>query len=140
MSRTRLENGTTFSSRSSDAREHLKDGFVSTYADIVYRGDIVRGLVASTHDKVLGCDTDWRSRYVDRTHHPETDAEKLRAQGDMVTRLSRTIVSEQAAGEFIGVDQVHADGAAEFWQRSTAPKSGLPARCFAKGGPSRGRT
>jgi L-glutamine-phosphate cytidylyltransferase len=96
------------------AREHLKSGFVSTYADIVYRGAVVSGLVASPHHKVLGCDTDWRRRYVGRTRHPETDAEKLRAEGDRVVELSRTIASETASGEFIGVTKFTPDGAAEL--------------------------
>jgi choline kinase len=96
------------------AREHLKDGFVSTYADIIYRGEIVSGLVASPHHKVLGCDTDWRRRYVGRTRHPETDAEKMRADGSKVIELSRTIPSETASGEFIGVTKFTAEGAAEL--------------------------
>ena len=115
------------------AREHLKDGFVSTYADIVYRGDIVRGLVASKYDKVLGCDTDWRRRYVNRTHHPETDAEKLTAQGDLVTRLSRTIVSEQAAGEFIGVTKFTPAGAAEFLTAFDGAKERFAGKVFREG-------
>jgi choline kinase len=96
------------------AREHLRDGFVSTYADIIYRGDVVRRLVASRHDKVLGCDTDWRRRYVGRTKHPESDAEKLRASGEIVVELSRKIPSEEAAGEFIGVAKFNAEGASEL--------------------------
>ncbi|HKQ68458.1 MAG TPA: phosphocholine cytidylyltransferase family protein, partial [Polyangiaceae bacterium] len=96
------------------AREHLGDGFVSTYADIVYRGEVVRDLVQSPHDKALGCDTDWRRRYVGRTRHPETDAEKLEAEGDRITRISRTIASEAAAGEFIGVTKFTARGAGDL--------------------------
>jgi len=96
------------------AREHLKEGFVSTYADIIYRGAIVSDLVASGYDKVLGCDTDWRRRYVGRTRHPETDAEKMRAEGEKIVELSRTIPSEAAAGEFIGVAKFNAGGAAEL--------------------------
>src|SRR5688572_28205515 len=41
------------------ARDLIGDGFVSTYADIVYRGKVVRGLVDSPHAMNLGCDTDW---------------------------------------------------------------------------------
>jgi choline kinase len=96
------------------AREHLSDGFVSTYADIVYRGEVVRGLVDSSYDKVLGCDTDWRRRYVGRTRHPESDAEKLRATGDKISELSRTIASETAAGEFIGVAKFTKNGTEEL--------------------------
>jgi choline kinase len=96
------------------AREYLKDGFVSTYGDIVYEGAVVQKLVESPAKIALGCDTAWRRRYVGRTQHPETDAEKLRADGDRVVELSRTIPSEQAHGEFIGVMKLTAAGASEF--------------------------
>jgi choline kinase len=96
------------------AREHFGAGFVSTYADIVYDGEVVQKLVASPGDIVLGCDTEWRRRYVGRTQHPETDAEKLRANGSQVVELSRTIDSESADGEFIGVMKLSPDGARVF--------------------------
>ena len=93
------------------AREHLQAGFVSTYADIVYEPGIVERLVRAEESIVLGCDTEWRSRYVGRTEHPETDAEKLTAEGRRVTALSRRIPSEAASGEFIGVMKLTAAGA-----------------------------
>ncbi len=96
------------------AREHLSAGFVSTYADIVYRGSTVAKLCASPHDKVLACDTDWRRRYRDRSLHPESDGEKLRADGPRVVELSRRIASEVASGEFIGVAKFSAEGAREL--------------------------
>jgi len=96
------------------ARDYLKDGFVSTYGDIVYEGAVVQKLVKSSANIALGCDTAWRRRYVGRTQHPETDAEKLRADGSRVVELSRTIPSDQAEGEFIGVMKQTAAGASEF--------------------------
>ena len=96
------------------AREHFDEGFVSTYADIVYDGEIVQKLVAASGDITLGCDTAWRRRYVGRTQHPETDAEKLRADGARVVEISRTIASETADGEFIGVMKLSSDGARVF--------------------------
>ena len=96
------------------AREYLTDGFVSSYGDIVYEGAVVQKLVESNADIALGCDTAWRRRYVGRTQHPETDAEKLRADGQRVIELSRTIQSEQADGEFIGVMKLSAQGASDL--------------------------
>jgi choline kinase len=96
------------------ARELLGEGFVSSYTDILYRGSVVKDLVAAPWDKVLACDTDWRRRYVRRTNHPESDAEKMRAEGDRVVEVSRTIKSEEASGEFIGVAKFTADGAREL--------------------------
>ena len=96
------------------AREYLAGGFLSTYADIVYDGEVVQKLVASPADIALGCDTAWRRRYVGRSQHPETDAEKLRADGTRVLEISRTIDSDAADGEFIGVMKLSRDGARVF--------------------------
>jgi choline kinase len=96
------------------ARASLADGFVSSYTDIVYRGSSVRDAVGSPYDKVLVSDTDWRRRYVRRKHHPESDAEKLRAKDGRVLEVSRTIPSEQASGEFIGVAKFTREGAREL--------------------------
>jgi L-glutamine-phosphate cytidylyltransferase len=96
------------------ARDYLGNGFVSSYTDIVYRGSAVRDVVAAKEDKVLVSDTDWRRRYVRRTKHPESDAEKMRADGSRVIELSRTIASEKATGEFIGVAKFTAEGAKEL--------------------------
>jgi choline kinase len=93
------------------AREHMSEGFVSTYADIVYEAEIVKKLVRAPEAIVLGCDTAWRRRYVARSQHPESDAEKLTAEGRRVTALSRTLPSDSATGEFIGVMKLTAEGA-----------------------------
>jgi choline kinase len=115
------------------AREHMADGFVSTYADIVYRPSIVADLMRSTHDVTLACDTDWRRRYVGRSQHPETDAEKLRAEGDRVVEISRHIASERAAGEFIGVMRMTAAGASGFLDAFDAAKARFDGGLFREG-------
>jgi choline kinase len=96
------------------ARDRLADGFVSTYADIVYRPQVVADLVAAEGDLVLAVDTDWRRRYVGRSQHPDTDAEKLVAKDGKVVRISRQIAADEATGEFIGVMKATPAGAARF--------------------------
>jgi L-glutamine-phosphate cytidylyltransferase len=117
------------------AREHLGAGFVSSYTDIIYRGASVKDALVAPHDKVLVCDTDWRRRYVRRTRHPETDAEKMRAEGERVLEVSRTIPSEAATGEFIGVAKLSAAGARELgeaYDEARAACATLGDRPFAK--------
>lgn len=115
------------------AREKLANGFVSTYADIVYRPEIVEALMASPHDITLACDTAWRRRYVGRSQHPETDAEKLRAEGDRVVELSRRIPSERASGEFIGVMKASPAGAARLVRAFDEAASTFAGREFREG-------
>ena len=115
------------------AREHLAGGFLCSYADIVDRLAIVRALVASPHDAVLGCDTDWRRRYRDRSQHPETDGEKLCAEGSRVTRLSRRIAPEAASGEFVGVARFTAGGARDLLAAFDAARAEFAGREFREG-------
>jgi L-glutamine-phosphate cytidylyltransferase len=115
------------------ARSHLEEGFVCTYADIVYDGRIARQVAHSSEDIVLGCDTDWRRRYVDRSQHPESDAEKLRAEGARVLELSRTIPSDAAQGEFIGVMKASAQGASQFLEAFDAAENVFQGRPFREG-------
>jgi choline kinase len=115
------------------AREHLAEGFVSTYADIVYRPQIVADLVRAPWDITLACDTDWRRRYTGRSQHPETDAEKMCADDRRVVELSRRIASEQAAGEFIGVMKLSAAGAGRFVRAYDEAKTAHPEGVFREG-------
>jgi len=105
------------------ARDRMKDGFVSTYADIVYRPETVADLVRAEGDIVLAVDTDWRRRYVGRSQHPDTDAEKLIAKDGKVASISRTIAPEEATGEFIGVMKCTAAGAAQFIEAYDAARA-----------------
>lgn len=93
------------------AEDCMEDGFVVTYADILYRPEVVRRALEHPGDRVLCVDTDWRLRYADRTQHPEDDAEKVVAEGDRVVQVSRSIESAQAQGEYIGVARFSAEGA-----------------------------
>ena len=113
------------------AEDHMADGFVCTYGDILYRPEIVRRLLDHPGDAVLCVDTDWRRRYEDRSQHPEVDAEKVAAQGDRVTRVSREIDADQASGEYIGVAKFSAEGARllrEYYHRLRAAHDGRPWR------------
>lgn len=115
------------------ARDYLVEGFISTYADIVYDGAIVEKLMASTHDITVGCDTAWRRRYALRSQHPESDAEKLRARGNRVLEISRGIPSEEAQGEFIGVMKATAAGARELARAFAEAEGQFAGRQFREG-------
>lgn len=115
------------------AREFLSEGFLSTYADIIYDGEVAKRLARSPHDIVLGCDTAWRRRYVSRSQHPETDAEKMRVDGDRVLEVGRTIPSEAADGEFIGVMKLSPAGARELVRAFDAARAEHAGRVWREG-------
>ena len=68
-----------------------------------YRPAVVRRALEHEADIALCVDTDWRTRYADRSQHPEDDAEKIVAEGDRVVEVNRAIPAPAASGEYIGV-------------------------------------
>jgi choline kinase len=96
------------------AEEHMNDGFVCAYSDILFRDSIVRDALNHPGDVVLCVDTHWRARYSDRSQHPEGDAEKVIVEGDRVKRVHREITPEEADGEYIGVAKFSPRGARLF--------------------------
>jgi L-glutamine-phosphate cytidylyltransferase len=96
------------------AEDTMSEGFVCSYADILYRPQVVRRALEHPGDIVLCVDTQWRSRYADRSQHPEDDAEKVIAEGDRVVRVDRSIDANEASGEYIGVAKFSPAGAALF--------------------------
>lgn len=109
------------------AREHMADGFVCSYADILYKPTVVRRLLEHPSDITLAVDTLWRRRYHHRTEHPEEDAEKVRVSGETVVQISRAIPSQEAHGEYIGVAKFTQVGAAllsEHYDRVTQQYDG----------------
>ncbi len=96
------------------AEEHMADGFVCTYSDIVYKAAVVQKALDHPGDIVLCVDTDWRTRYLGRTEHPESDGETLIFEGDRVVKVHRDIPADQASGEYIGVAKFTPRGAAQL--------------------------
>ena len=85
------------------AEEHMDDGFVCAYSDILFRPAIIAALAKSPHDITLVCDTAWRTRYEQRTDHPEDDGEKMAVHDGRLVAINRTMPSGDAHGEYIGV-------------------------------------
>ena len=113
------------------AEHEMADGFVSSYADILYTPAAVQRLLASPGDIALLVDTDWRRRYQPRTEHPETDGEKVRLRDGHVVEVNRAIPPAEAPAEFTGVAKFTPLGArllTEHYHRARRRHDGGPYR------------
>ena len=113
------------------AEDLMSEGFVCCYSDILFTGDVIRGVVEEPGDIALSVDTHWLERYRHRTQHPPTDAEKVIVSGDRVVRVHREIAPEAAHGEYTGVAKFTGDGAAtlrEHFHRAQRAYAGKPFR------------
>jgi len=93
------------------AEEEMDGAFLASYSDIIYRSGVVKELMLSEADITLVVDTDWRARYVGRTLHPESQAEKVIVKDDKVVQIGKHLDSDEAYGEFIGLAKFSKRGA-----------------------------
>ncbi len=95
--------------------EDLMDGpFICCYSDTLFRSSVVSALLECQSDLALSVDTDWLTRYTERTEHPSDDAEKVTVENGSVTRIHRGIAESDTHGEYTGVARFSADGAARL--------------------------
>jgi L-glutamine-phosphate cytidylyltransferase len=94
------------------AEEAMAEGFLFSYADIVFRPEVVRTAMVTEGDYALVIDRRWSEAYEGREQHPVTEAEVARVEGGRVTRVGKkTVPPEQATGEFIGLGRFSARAA-----------------------------
>jgi len=89
----------------------MKDGFIFSYSDILYRANVVQKLLQSQRDISLVVDTDWAERYKGRTLHPTDEAELVVAKNGRIVKISKFMNPDIARGEFIGLAKFTRKGA-----------------------------
>ncbi|HEX4227855.1 MAG TPA: phosphocholine cytidylyltransferase family protein [Bryobacteraceae bacterium] len=84
----------------------LRSGpIIVSYADIFYRGDLVRGLAAAQGDLIVTYDRDWRRLWTRRFADPLSDAETFRidSAGQLLEIGGKTTRIEDIEGQYIGL-------------------------------------
>jgi choline kinase len=84
----------------------LRDGpVIVSYADIFYRGELVRALAETAGDLVISFDRDWRRLWTRRFADPLADAETFRvdAQGTLLEIGGKTANIEDIEGQYMGL-------------------------------------
>jgi len=113
------------------AQDLMDEPFICCYSDVLFTADVISRLASSPADMALGVDTEWLTRYRERTEHPPDDAEKVTVANGRVTRISRQIAEGDAHGEYIGVAKFSAAGAARLrgtYERCRLESAGRPWR------------
>ena len=76
-----------------------------SYADIFYRGDLVRGLAGAPGELVISYDRRWRELWTRRFADPLSDAETFRidASGRLIEIGGKTANIEDIQGQYMGL-------------------------------------
>jgi L-glutamine-phosphate cytidylyltransferase len=88
------------------ASEWLRTGpVIVSYADIFYRGDLIRGLVNAPGTLVISYDRDWQRLWTRRFADPLSDAETFRigTSGELLEIGGKTTRIEDIQGQYMGL-------------------------------------
>ncbi len=99
------------------AEGSMADGFLCSYADILFRPEVAQALADHPRDLSLVVDPFWAEAYEGRSDHPVPEAELCAVSGpdDRVTRVGkRAVPPEQALGEFTGLWKASPAAASEL--------------------------
>jgi len=98
------------------AEDFMDDDIIISYSDIIYTKDIVEQLSISQEDISIVVDKNWRSKYIGRDAHPESEAEKVRYDtSKRALNLGKTIDGNaENVGEFIGLLKLSRQGCKIF--------------------------
>ena len=98
------------------ASDELDGSVVVSYSDIWYEGTVLKKLLRSDKDIVIGVDIDWKDYYEGRKDHPIEEAENVIFDSDnrviKIGKIGATGV--EVHGEFIGMMKLTSRGCAIF--------------------------
>ena len=100
------------------AKQKLNDTIIC-YADLVFDISIIKKMIDFNGDIGIAIDSDWKSRYVDRTLHPISEADNvLFDESGKIIELRKNIQKPNSnIGEFIGIMKLSSKGSSLFLER-----------------------
>jgi choline kinase len=85
------------------ADQHMAEGFVASYSDLVYEPRMVGDLLDASGEIVISVDDTWKERYAHLEFHPPEAVEKVAYDDELrLTEIGKGI-SNDSPGEFIGL-------------------------------------
>ena len=79
------------------------DSAIVSYADILYRPNVLQQIKQSDADITLVYDSHWKQRFVGRTEQDLESSEKVMVSDSIVLRAGQSLSVDWAHGEFIGL-------------------------------------
>ena len=100
------------------AKQKLNDTIIC-YADLIFDISIIKKMIDFNGDVGIAVESDWKSRYVDRTLHPISEADNvLFNESGKIIELRKNIQKPNSnIGEFLGVMRLSSKGSNLFLKR-----------------------
>jgi L-glutamine-phosphate cytidylyltransferase len=89
------------------AKEFMSDDLIISYADIVYKKEVLEKLIQSKNDFSVVVDRRWRELWSQRMENPLDDAETLKIKDDKIIELGKKPKNyNEIEGQYIGLIKI----------------------------------
>jgi len=100
--------------------KHMNEGFIMSYADIVFEEKVIQDILSFKGDIGIGIDFDWEKNYEDRKLHPIEQADNVIVKDGKIQKIRKNISAknnDELLGEFIGIIKLSKKGSEIFLER-----------------------
>ena len=98
------------------AEKFLESGAIVSFGDVLTEKKIIQQMVNSSFDIGLAIDLDWKRNYIDRSLHPESQADLVKLESGKITKIQKNLshTPDEKIGEFIGIMKLSKNGGKIF--------------------------
>jgi len=98
------------------AKKFMIDDVIISFGDVLVEKNVFEQIINSSFDIGLAVDLEWKQNYIGRSMHPESEADLVKIESNIITKIQKNLVKNDAEeiGEFIGIMKLSKNGAKIF--------------------------
>ena len=98
------------------AKKFMINDVIISFGDVLVEKNVFEQIIKSSFDIGLAIDLNWKQNYIDRSMHPESEADLVKIESDLITKIQKNLVKKdvEKIGEFLGIMKLNKNGAKIF--------------------------
>ena len=98
------------------AKKFMINDVIISFGDVLVERNVFEQIIKSSFDIGLAIDLDWKKNYIGRSMHPESEADLVKIESDLITKIQKNLVKKdvEKIGEFLGIMKLNKNGAKIF--------------------------
>ena len=98
------------------AKKFMINDVIISFGDVLVEKNVFEQIIKSSFDIGLAIDLNWKQNYIGRSMHPESEADLVKIESDLITKIQKNLVKNdvEKIGEFLGIMKLNKNGAKIF--------------------------
>ena len=98
------------------AKKFMVNDVIISFGDVLVEKNVFEQIIKSSFDIGLAIDLNWKQNYIGRSMHPESEADLVKIESDLITKIQKNLVKKdvEKIGEFLGIMKLNKNGAKIF--------------------------